>query len=315
MSLSSEKIKAKAKESGFDFCGIAKAEPLTSQKEYNEDFVRKKLHLPFSYLETNLEKRLDPLKIMPDASSVITVLLNYYPDKIIPEEDNFIISKYAYGNDYYTVVKKKMDELIKFIISKNHPSPEGEGPGVRLAKALGFVDSGSVLEKVWAQRCGLGWQGKNTLLINKHAGSFFFIGIILTNLELEPDHPETDHCGSCNKCLEACPTGALEQPYQLTISKCIAYHTIENTLSETQEIHGKTDRWIYGCDICQDVCPWNKDIPPTKESAFKPNPRLLKMIKNDWEKLDEKTFEKIFKDSAVKRIGFEKMKKNIENAP
>jgi epoxyqueuosine reductase len=318
VSIRGEKIKSFAKNLGFSFCGIAKAEPLTGQKAYNEDFIRRKLHEPFKYLETNLAKRLDPSKIMPDVKSVIAVLLNYYPDTIIPEEDNFIISKYAYGRDYHVVVKKKIDELIEFISSKNLPSPEGEpacrtgrGPGVRLAKALGFVDSGSVMEKTCAQQCGVGWQGKNTLLINKHAGSFFFIGIILTNLELEPDEPELDHCGTCNKCREACPVGALEQPYRLTISRCIAYHTIESKQPVPEELKGKFHDRIFGCDICQDVCPYNRFSKPSGDPTRTPQSDLLRMRKQDWLSLTEAKFNVVFKGTPVFRTGYIRLMENI----
>jgi epoxyqueuosine reductase len=322
VSIRGEKIKSFAKNLGFSFCGIAKAEPLTGQKAYNEDFIRRKLHEPFKYLETNLAKRLDPSKIMPDVKSVIAVLLNYYPDKIIPEEDNFIISKYAYGRDYHVVVKKKIDELIEFISSKHLPSPpmtaspptpllleRGEIGGS--VKALGFVDSGSVMEKVWAQRCGVGWQGKNTILINKHAGSFFFIGIILTNLELEPDEPVGDHCGACNKCREACPTGALDQPYQLTISKCIAYHTIESKHPIPAEFKGKFNDRIFGCDICQDVCPYNRISKPSGDPNRTPHPDLLRMRKHDWLSLTEDQFKLLFNGTPVFRTGYKRFMENI----
>jgi epoxyqueuosine reductase len=299
VSILGEIIKAKAKESGFDFCGIAKAEPLTNHKEYNEDFVRKKLHLPFSYLENNLEKRLDPGKIMPDVRSVIAVLLNYYPDRLIPKEDNFIISKYAYGKDYHPIMKKTQ-ELIQFM--------EHEYGNIQ-TKA--FVDSGSVLEKVWAQRCGIGWQGKNTLLINRNAGSFFFIGIILTNLDLEPDQPETDHCGSCNKCIKACPTGAIEKPYQLSISKCIAYQTIENKGPIPETLKGKFNNRIFGCDICQDICPFNKSAKPSKEPGFSPSEALTQMRKNNWLHLTQEQFDELFSDSSISRTGYQRLMKNI----
>jgi epoxyqueuosine reductase len=259
---------------------------------------------------------------MPDARSVIAVLLNYYPDKIIPEEDNFIISKYAYGSDYYVVVKNKINELIDFIISQDLPSPsmtaspptpllQERGAKVTSAKALGFVDSGSVMEKVWAQRCGVGWQGKNTLLINKSAGSFFFIGIILTNLELEPDEPEGDHCGACNKCREACPTGALEQPYQLTISKCISYHTIESKHTIPAEFKGKFNDRIFGCDICQDVCPYNRFSKPSLDPSRTPHPAFLQMRKKDWLSLTEEQFNILFTGTPAYRTGYRRLMENI----
>jgi epoxyqueuosine reductase len=299
MSISSEKIKAHAAQLGFSFCGTAKAEPLAEHRHYYEEFIRKKLHLSFSYLETNLEKRLDPGKIMPDVHSVIAVLLNYYPDQIIPEDDNFIISKYSYGTDYHLIMRRT-DEIIQFM---KHEYGE--------IKAQAFVDSGAVLEKVWAQRCGVGWQGKNTLLINKNAGSFFFIGIILTNLELQPDDPEPDLCGNCDKCVKACPTGALDKPYQLDISRCIAYHTIENKKPIPHELSGKFRDRIFGCDICQDACPYNKFARPSKEPGFKTPEALMRMTKKEWMNLTEVQFGELFKDHSVLRTGYRQFMRNI----
>jgi epoxyqueuosine reductase len=303
VSISSEKIKSHAGQLGFSFCGIARAEPLTSHREYNEEFIRKKLHQSFTYLETNLGKRLDPLQIMTDARSVIAVLLNYFPVKIIPEKDNFIISKYAYGEDYYPVVKKKMNELIRFM---KHEYGE--------MKAQLFVDSGSVLEKVWAQRCGVGWQGKNTLLINKKAGSFFFIGIILTNVDLDPDQPETDQCRRCEKCVKACPTGALDQPYRLNISKCISYHTIENDQPVPKELKGKFHDRIFGCDICQDVCPYNRLSQPSDDPTRLPRNELFMMKKPGWLSLTEDQFNDMFKGTPVYRTGYRRLMENIRFA-
>jgi epoxyqueuosine reductase len=300
VSVSGEKIKAHAKQLGFSFCGIAKAEPLTEHRGYNEEFIREKRHQSFAYLAANLEKRLDPLRILPDARSVIAVLLNYFPDKIIPEEDNFIISKYAYGSDYYVAVKKKIDELILYLKQEY-----GE------LQMLPFVDSGSMLEKVWAQKCGVGWQGKNTLLINKNAGSFFFIGIILTDLELDPDPQETDHCGSCDKCVKACPTGALDKPYQLNISKCISYHTIENKQPIPEEFLGKFDDRIFGCDICQDACPYNRFSGPSCDPTRTPREELLQMKKQDWIALTEERFSDLFKGTPVYRTGYNRFMENI----
>jgi len=296
-------IKEKAIKSGFDGCGIASIVVLQKDIDYLTKWLIDQKHGDIKYLEKNIDQKADIRKILGNAKSVIALTLNYYPSERQIESAYYKVAKYAYGNDYHKVLKEKASLLVKSMQTK-----------FKNAEFRIFVDSNSILEKAWAARCGLGWIGKNTLLINKKLGSFMFICIILTDLELEYDEMLEDHCGNCNACIEACPVGAIEKPHQLNASRCIAYHTIENMSSETQEMQVKTDKWIYGCDICQDVCPWNKDIPLTKEPAFKPNPRLLKMTKNDWEKLDEKTFENIFKDSAVKRIGFEKMKKNIEDA-
>jgi epoxyqueuosine reductase len=253
---------------------------------------------------------------MPDAKSVIAVLLNYYPEQVIPEEDNFVISKYAYGSDYQKVVKKKLKELAAFLISPptsetGNTSPPTPLPEERGVKNLYFVDSGPVPEKVWAQRCGIGWQGKNTLLINKSSGSFFFIGIILTTLEIEPDEPETDHCGSCDKCVKACPTGALNDPYRLDISRCISYHTIESKLPIPDEFRGKFRDRIFGCDICQDACPYNRFSKPSGDPSRTPHPDLLNMRKRKWHSLTEGQFNELFRGTPVFRTGYKRLIDNI----
>jgi epoxyqueuosine reductase len=297
-----EWIKAKASELGFSYCGIAKATSLTENRAFYEEFIRNKQHLSFAYLETNLEKRLDPSKVMPDVKSVITLLMNYYPEEVIPEEDNFVVSKYAYGKDYHLVMKRS-HELVNFL-KKNK-----EGVGARA-----FVDSGSILEKVWAQKSGVGWQGKNTLLINKKGGSFFFIGIILTTLDLEPDEQETDHCGNCTRCQQACPTQALDQPYQLNISRCISYQTIENKEPIPEDFKGKMKNRIYGCDICQDVCPFNRQPKPTEIADYAVSASLAAMRRKEWLTLSEKQFEELFRESSIARIGYAKLMENIRFA-
>jgi epoxyqueuosine reductase len=293
-------IKTAALKLGFSFCGIALAEPLENKREYYSAFIKENRHGIFQYLETNLEKRLDPGLILEDAKSVIAVLLNYYPPEIFSEEDNFIIAKYAYGKDYHAVLKNKMNDLIRFL--------NAEYPGL---KAKSFVDSGPVMEKTWAQQAGLGWQGKNTLLINKNSGSFYFIGIIITNLDLDPDQPETDHCGECRRCVEACPTEALSHPYQLDISRCISYHTIENKNGIPEEFKEKLHDRIYGCDICQDVCPYNKFASPPHESDFLPSAKLKMMRKKDWLSLTEEQFNTLFIGTPVYRTGYRRLKENI----
>ena len=302
MSIRSETIKKRAKKSGFAYCGIAKVETLDDHRKFYSDFIQKGGHLSFKYLETNLEKRLDPKKVMDDALSVITVLENYYPEKMIAEENNFILSKYAYGSDYPPIIKKKILDLISSLKEENQEM-----------KTQTFVDSGAILEKVWAQKCGVGWQGKNSLLINKTGGSFFFIGIILTNLDLEPDQPETDHCGSCTKCLDTCPTGALSQAYHLNISRCISYHTIENKNEIPQDLKDLFKDRIYGCDICQDVCPYNKFAVPHREPGFTPKKILLEMRKKDWLALTETQFNELFGHSPVRRTGYKKLMATIRS--
>ena len=292
-------IKTAALKLGFSFCGITLAEPLENKREYYSEFIRGKGHGIFR----NLEKRLDPKLILDDARSVIAVLLNYYPPEVLPEEDNYIIAKYAYGKDYHAVMKKKMNDLIDFL--------NAEYPGF---KAKAFVDSGPVMEKTWAQQAGVGWQGKNTLLINKNSGSFFFIGIIFTNLELDPDQPGKDHCGECRRCIEACPTGALSQPYQLDISRCISYHTIENKNDIPEELKDKFRDRIYGCDICQDVCPYNRFSKPAIDPTRTPHPDFLQMRKKDWLSLTEEQFNTLFKGTPVYRTGYRRLIENIRFA-
>jgi len=293
-------IKTAAKKLGFSFCGIALAEPLEHKREYYSAFIGEKRHGNLQYLETNLEKRLDPKLILGDVKSVIAVLMNYYPKEILTEEDNYVIAKYAYGKDYHTVLKKKMNDLIRFL--------DAQYPGL---KAKTFVDSGPVMEKTWAQQAGIGWQGKNTLLINKTTGSFFFIGIILTNLELEPDQPEKDHCGECTRCIDACPTKAISNPYQLDIMRCISYHTIENKNGIPEEFKGKLHDRIFGCDICQNVCPYNKFASPNHEPDFLPSAALKMMRKKDWPSLTEEEFNTLFKGTPVFRTGYRRLMENI----
>jgi epoxyqueuosine reductase len=294
-------IKSEALKLGFSFCGIANVEPLEDKREFYSEFIRQKRHGKFHYLETNLEKRLNPGLIIEDARSIIAVLLSYYPPEPLPEKDNFVIAKYAYGKDYHIVLKKKMNDLIRFI--------KAEYPDLR---SKSFVDSGAVMEKTWAQQSGLGWQGKNTLLINRNCGSFFFIGIILTNLELEPDQPEKDHCGHCEKCIRACPTGALEHPYQLDISRCISFHTIENKEPIPKALKNKFRNRIFGCDICQDVCPYNKSAIRHHEPDFLASEILSGMRKNDWINLTKEKFDELFRESCIKRTGYEKLMGTIK---
>ena len=295
-------IKNTAKKLGFDTCGIASPIILEKDVEYLKKWLSENKHGNIKYLENNIEQKTDIRKLSGNAKSVIALVKNYYPEKKQDENSTYKISKYAYGNDYHVVMKDNANKLIQTLQKK-----------FKDAEFKNFVDSNTILEKAWAARCGLGWVGKHTLLINKEMGSFVFIGIILTNLVLDYDEMNENHCGNCNACIDACPTHAIEKQYQLNASKCIAYHTIENSSPNIEDGEINTKDWIYGCDACQDACPWNKDIPFTQEPEFTPNQELLKMTKKDWENLDEKKFNKLFANSAVKRIGFEKLKKNIEN--
>ena len=296
-------IKDTAKKHGFDKCGIASPDVLEKDIEYYNKWIADHKHGNIAYLEKNIAKKADPRKLLGKAKSVIALVQSYYTPKKQNVEAHYKIAKYAYGNDYHAVMKAKANLLVEALHKK-----------VKNAEFHVFVDSNTILEKAWAARCGLGWIGKNTLLINKELGSYMFICIILTDLELNYDELQEDHCGNCFACMNACPAGALEKPHQLNASKCFAYLTIENNPEKTTEEEMKTRGWIYGCDICQDICPWNNEIPHTKEKSFLPNPALLKMTKKDFETLDEKTFDKLFKTSAIKRIGLKKIKANIANA-
>ena len=287
---------------GFSNCGFTLNDSLEEKRDFYSGFIKQHSHSGLDYLETYFEKRLHPELLLEGTRTVIALLMNYFPPEIIPEEDNFVIAKYAYGSDYHVVMKDRISELVNFL------KQSGEN-----VHAKAFVDSGPVLEKAWAQKSGVGWQGKNTLLINKSSGSFFFIGIILTDIALEPDPPESDHCGNCRNCVSACPTGALDVPYQLDIPKCIAFQTIENKEDISENLKSKLNNRIYGCDICQDVCPYNRFASPQQGSGFKASERLLQMRKNEWFGLTESEFDTLFEDSPVKRIGYQRLMKNIRS--
>ena len=293
-------IKAEALRLGFSYCGVARNESLGHLRPFYTGFIQRNGHAGMDYLETYMEKRLNPELVMPGTKSVIALLMNYYPPEALPETDNLIISKHACGDDYHKIIRHRMKELAGFIGSVN-----GD------ARSKCFVDSGPVLEKAWAMKCGAGWQGKNTLIISKNAGSWFFIGIMLTSLELEPDAAETDHCGACDSCVSACPTGALDHPYQLDIVRCISFQTIENREEIPENIKGKLSDRIYGCDICQDVCPYNRFASTHSVPEFLPGESLKRMRKNDWLALTADDFELIFRDSPVRRLGYQRLMRNI----
>ena len=295
-----EAIKMKASLLGFSSCGFARAQPLQDLRIFYSEFVSREQIPGLSYLYSQFEKRLDPRLIMKDAVSVICVMMNYYPPETISPENNFIISRYAYGKDYHIIMKERMAALTGFL--------RKESPGVN---ARSFVDSGPLLEKAWALRCGVGWQGKNTLIIRPGKGSFFFIGILLTNLELEPDLPASTHCGECDRCMKACPTGALDTPYRLDISRCIAYWTIEKNRGIPVEIRHKLNGRIFGCDICQEVCPHNRYATGHHEPEFLPSSELRNLRKEDWMKLSEEDFVRIFSVSPVRRTGYDRFIYNI----
>ena len=293
-------IKTKAKTLGFMSCGISKAGFLEEEAPKLEYWLNKNMNGEMSYMERNFDMRLDPTKIVEGAKSVISLTYNYYAEKTY-KDSNFKISKYAYGDDYHFVIKNKLKDLFEYIKEKT-----GDING-RV-----FVDSAPVLERAWAKKSGLGWIGKNTNLISKKNGSFFFLCEIILDLELEYDHIETDHCGSCTACIDACPTNAIVEPYIVDGTRCISYYTIELKNNIPDYAKNTYDDWIFGCDICQDVCPWNRFSKPHKEPLFNSDDEFLSMNKNDWIEMTKETFNKVFKNSAIKRAGFDGIKRNIE---
>ncbi len=293
-------IKAEAKRLGFLSCGISRAGFLEEEAPRLENYLRQNMHGEMKYMENHFDKRLDPTKLVEGSKSVISLLLNYFPEER-QREDSYKISKYAYGTDYHFVIKDKLKDLLQYI---QQEIGEVEGRA--------FVDSAPVLDKAWAAKSGLGWIGKNTNLLSKQTGSFFFIAELIVDLELDHDTPVTDHCGSCTACIDACPTQAIVEPYKVDGSKCISYFTIELKDQLPQEMKGKFDDWMFGCDVCQDVCPWNRFSKPHREPLFDPHPELLSMSKKDWEEITEDTFRKVFKKSAVKRTKYSGLTRNIE---
>ncbi|MDC7999441.1 tRNA epoxyqueuosine(34) reductase QueG [Aequorivita todarodis] len=293
-------IKAEAKRLGFLSCGISKAEFLEEEAPRLETWLNKNMHGEMAYMENHFDKRLDPTVLVPDSKSVISLLLNYFPSETQPS-DTYKISKYAYGTDYHFVIKDKLKQLMQFISEEI-----GEVHG------RAFVDSAPVLDKAWAAKSGLGWIGKHSNLLTKQLGSFYFIAELIVDLDLEYDTPVTDHCGSCTACIDACPTNAIVADKVVDGSKCISYFTIELKNEIPISEKGKFEDWMFGCDICQDVCPWNRFSKPHSEPLFNPNPELLSMTKKDWEEITEDVFQKIFKKSAVKRTKFSGLKRNIE---
>lgn len=293
-------IKQEAQRLGFLSCGISKADFLEDEAPRLEQWLNSNMHGQMGYMANHFDKRLDPRKLVDGAKSVITVLLNYYPSETQKDEEAPKISKYAYGNDYHHVIKGKLRELVNFI---NEEIGEVGGRA--------FVDSAPVMDKAWAAKAGLGWIGKNSNLINAKTGSFFFIGELILDIELKHDGPTTDHCGTCTACIDACPTEAIVDPYVVDGSKCISYFTVELKDAIPTEMKGQFDDWAFGCDVCQDVCPWNRFSKPHSEPQFNPHPEMLEMTKQDWEELTEDVFKKVFQKSAVKRTKFKGLKRNI----
>lgn len=296
-------IKAQAKKLGFDFCGIAKAEFLEEEAPKLENWLNQHYHGELAYMANHFDKRLDPTKLVEGAKTVVSLLYNYYPSERLPERpEDYKLAKYAYGQDYHFVIKDKLKLLLAYLQEEI-----GDFGG------RAFVDSAPVMERQWAQKSGLGWLGKNSLLLNREMGSFFFLAELIIDLEVMPDTPMVkDYCGTCTKCIDACPTDAIVAPGVVNGSQCISYLTIELKDQIPQDFKGKMDNWVFGCDICQDVCPWNRFSSAHKEPLFKPHPYLKQMTKKDWEEITAETFNKVFKKSALKRTKYNGLLRNIK---
>ncbi len=297
-----EKIKDKARELGFLDCGISQAGELSEEKEHLQHWLREEMNGEMRYMANHQEKRLDPRLLVDNARSVISVLLNYFTDEQQTDTEAPILSKYAYGADYHEVMKEKLGHLLRFVQSEIAP-----------CQGRCFVDSAPVLDRAWAARAGLGWIGKNTNLISVRHGSFFFIGELIIDLELPADDKiVSNHCGNCTRCLDACPTQALVAPFVLDACRCISYQTIENRGEIDPELTGKFENRVFGCDICQDVCPWNSKSVAHREPAFNPSPQLMGLTKNEWLDMDKPLFDSLFKKSPVKRSKYEGLKRNLK---
>jgi len=293
-------IKNKAQELGFMHCGIARAEFLEEDAHQLEQWLSQGMHGKMSYMENHFDKRLDPTKLVPGAKSVVTLVYNYYPQNDMTENGSYKIAKYAYGKDYHFVIKDKLKTLMQHLQEE-----VGDVDG------RAFVDSAPVMERSWAQRSGVGWIGKNSLLLNKGTGSFFFLAELIIDLELEYDGPVKDYCGTCTACIDACPTDAIPEPYKVDASRCISYFTIELKDQIPEAFKGQFNDWIFGCDICQDVCPWNRFSKPHDEPQFLPHDDLKDMSKSDWEEITRDVFNELFRKSAVKRTKYEGLQRNV----
>ena len=293
-------IKAEAKRLGFLSCGISKAGFLEEEAPRLEKWLQNNMHGEMQYMENHFDKRLDPTKLVEGSKSVISLLLNYYPEEK-QTSDSYKISKYAYGKDYHHVIKDKLKELHHFVQEE-----------IGDVHGRAFVDSAPVLDKAWAAKSGLGWIGKNSNLITQKVGSFYFVAELIVDLDLVYDTAVTDHCGSCTACIDACPTQAIVEPYVVNGSKCISYFTIELKNEIPTDLKGSFDDWMFGCDVCQDVCPWNRFSKPHQEPLFNPHPELLSLSKKDWEEITEDVFKKVFQKSAVKRTKYSGLKRNID---
>ncbi len=293
-------IKSISKELGFSFCGISKAEFLREEAPRLEEWLKRGYQGKMSYLENHFDMRLDPTKLVSGAKSVISLVYTYFPEKDLGENAPFKVARYAYGQDYHFVIKDKLQTFLERIT-------------VEVGQVDGrvFVDSAPVHERAWAAKSGLGWIGKNSLLLNREMGSFFFLAELILDLELEPDGPIKDYCGTCTACQDACPTEAIPQPYVVDGSRCISYLTIELKDAIPDAFKGNTENWVFGCDICQEVCPWNRFSKPHQEPAFRPQ-GWEEFSKNEWQEMTKEVFQKVFKKSPVKRTGFDGLVRNIK---
>jgi epoxyqueuosine reductase len=294
-------IRAEAHRLGFEFVGFARAEKLEKEARRLENWLASEAHGTMQYMENHFEMRIDPRQLVPGAKTVICLAFNYFQEKKQTDLSAPKLASYAFGQDYHVVLKEKLRELLDFMRCEI-----GEIDG------RCFVDSAPVMEREWANRAGIGWNGKNTLTINPRRGSYFFLAEIICDLELASDDPIRDHCGTCRRCIDACPTAAISpEGYFLDASKCISYLTIELKSAIPTEFSGKMDDWMFGCDVCQEVCPWNRFSTPQTEPQFEPHSDLLNMSRRDWEEITEVVFQKIFKKSAVKRTKFSGLRRNI----
>ena len=296
-------IKNKAIDLGFISCGISKSGFLKDEVNRFEKWLKNNYHGKMSYMERNFDTRMDTTKLVEGSKSVISLLYNYYPSTKINNDNNFKISKYAYGKDYHLIIKKKLKSLLNEMRNE-----------IGHIDGRVFVDSAPILERAWAKKSGLGWIGKNTNLISKKTGSFFFIAEIIVDIELDYDHEIKDHCGSCTACLDSCPTDALYEPYKIDASKCISYFTIELKDKFPDNLNEDFKDWIFGCDICQDVCPWNSFSKSNNDPLLKPREELINFTKKDWIELTDEVFKVVFKESPIKRTKYQGLKRNIQYA-
>jgi epoxyqueuosine reductase len=300
--LIADRIREKAMELGFSAIGFANAERLADDEVKLKTWLENGYHATMHYMANNFEKRVNPALLVDGTQTVISVLLNYFPSATPKYSDAPVVSRYAYGEDYHDVMKEKLNQLFEFIRTSLYPNLEGRV----------FVDSAPVLERAWAARAGLGWVGKNTNLIHPQLGSWFFIGELLVNMELPASNPINDYCGGCTKCIDACPTKAILKPRVLDANRCISYLTIENKDDIPDEFAGEFENRVYGCDICQEVCPWNRKAKPHNVPAFEPKPQLMELTRQNWIELTEDQYRELFKGSAVKRAKYSGLKRNVQ---